>query len=904
MEFDPPIDIGLPVDVQVSLAYRDGVLTECNDAMAQMYGLRRASDLKGVGLDFMLPSADPAARAYVASIIEAGYRAAGVESTERDATGGLRRFANSMSGVIEDGRLIRMSGTQRELTEQTRSRQAARDGEARFRFMADAAPVMIWVSGPDHGLAWANARWTEFTGRSLEQERGAGWFDGVHPDDRARTVERYTAACEAREPFTLEFRLRRHDGEYRWLADSGAPLPAGVEPAGYVGSCVDITERRRHDEAAAYLAAIVASSDDAIIAKDLNGIIQSCNGAAERLFGYTAAEMVGRPVRILIPADRQQEEDVILDRIRRGERIEHFETKRLTRDGRLIDVSLTVSPVRDVSGTIIGVSKIARDVTEQKRAAAEIAAQQQWFQVTLGSIGDAVIACDPAARVTYMNATAEALTGWPLAEAAGRRLSDVFPIVDEKSGQPAADPASLVIESGQAIASANNTLLLARDGTRRPIDDSAAPIRTASGRVVGMVLVFRDVTDRRRTEAERQAASADRERLLESERAARAEAERANRVKDEFVGMVSHELRTPLNAILGWTELMHRVPADAAVVERGIDVISRNTRAQAQLIADLLDISRIVSGKLRLEIQSVDLGDVVHDAVDSVARDAERKGIEIALAVGDDVGSIAGDPGRLQQIVWNLLSNAVKFTPDGGRISVSLARSGPVAEIAVADTGAGIRADVLPHVFDRFHQADRSITRRFGGLGLGLSIVKHLVELHGGSVQAESAGEGHGSVFTLRVPVAERLQPQAPRPAGRAEPADPVRLESLRVLLVDDEPDTLEYLRRLLGNHGAIVMTAPTAREALHAFRRQRPDLLISDIGLPEMDGYDLIRQIRHDEPPGARAMPAIALTAYARAEDRLLALRAGFDAHVAKPAEPAELLATAAGLVQAGQDL
>ena len=895
MEFDPPIDIGLPVDVQVERAYRDGVITECNDAMAQMYGLRRASDLTGVGLDFMLPSADPVSRAYVASIVEAGYRAAGVESTERDVAGGLKHFDNSMSGVIEDGRLLRMSGTQRDVTEQKR-RQAAGDAEARFRAMADASPVMIWVSGPG-GLSWANARWMEFTGRRLEQERGDGWIDGVHPDDRARVVERRAAAREAREPFTQEFRLKRHDGEFRWLADSGAPLPAGAEPAGCVGSCIDITERKRHDEAAAHLAAIVASSDDAIIAKDLDGIIRSCNAAAERLFGYTAPELVGRPVRVLIPADRQQEEDVILGRIRRGDRIEHFETERLTRDGRLIDVSLTVSPVRDASGTIIGVSKIARDITERKRAAAEIAAQQQWFRVTLGSIGDAVIACDPEARVTYLNASAEALTGWPVAEATGRPLREVFQVVDEVSGQPVDDPASQVMETGQAIAAGHDTLLLTRDGTRLPIDDSAAPIRAASGGVAGMVLVFRDVTERRRAEAERLAAAADHGRLLAAERAARAEAERANRVKDEFVAMVSHELRTPLNAILGWTDLMHRVPGDATVIERGLDVISRNTRAQAQLIADLLDMSRIVSGKLRLEIQSVDLRDVVHDAVDAVARDADRKGIGIALAVGDDVGPIAGDAGRFQQILWNLLSNAVKFTPEGGRITVSLARSGPVAEIGVADTGAGIRPDVLPHVFDWFHQGDRTITRRFGGLGLGLSIVKHLVELHGGSVRAESAGEGHGSLFTLRVPVADRLQPQAPRPAGR--PAEPVALESLRVLLVEDEPDTLEYLRRLLGNHGAIVTTAPTAREALDAFRRQRPDLLISDIGLPEMDGYDLIKQIRHDERPGARAMPAIALTAYARAEDRLLALRAGFDAHVAKPAEPAELLAAAAGLIK-----
>jgi CheY-like chemotaxis protein len=290
---------------------------------------------------------------------------------------------------------------------------------------------------------------------------------------------------------------------------------------------------------------------------------------------------------------------------------------------------------------------------------------------------------------------------------------------------------------------------------------------------------------------------------------------------------------------------------------------------------------------------------VLADAIETVEHDAEQKRITLDVTIGDDIGPVAGDPGRLQQVVWNLLSNAVKFTPEGGRVAVSMIQSAQVAEITVADTGTGIRAEVLPHVFDRFHQADTSITRRFGGLGLGLSIVKHLVELHGGSVHAGSTGEGCGSTFTVRVPVAGRLQPQPARSAVPGDSVEPVGLDALRVLLVEDEPDTLEYLRRLLENHGAAVMTALTARDALEHFRRQPPDLLISDIGLPEMDGYDRIQQIRRDGRHSAEAMPAIALTAYARAEDRLRALRAGFNAHLSKPAEPAELLATAAGLAK-----
>ena len=391
----------------------------------------------------------------------------------------------------------------------------------------------------------------------------------------------------------------------------------------------------------------------------------------------------------------------------------------------------------------------------------------------------------------------------------------------------------------------------------------------------------------------------DRERLLESERIARGEAERASRVKDEFVAMVSHELRTPLNAILGWTQLMTSGRHDAVLLGRGLDVISRNTRVQAQLIADLLDISRIVSGRLRIDKQSVDLRALLDDAIEAVESDAAAKGIELSKTVDDMTGPVLGDPARLQQILWNLLSNAIKFTPSGGRIAVSLTHDASAAEISVRDTGVGIRPDVLPHVFDRFHQADRSITRRFGGLGLGLAIVKHLVELHDGTVRAESR-EGEGCDIHDSLSDHARASKSAQRgTTGAAGAHDTVALASLRVLLVEDEPDTLEYLQRLLEDHGGIVFAAQSAAQALQILSRERLEIVISDIGLPDMDGYALIEQIRLNFDHGER-MPAIALTAYARAEDRARALEAGFDAHVAKPAEPAALLALVASLAKA----
>jgi PAS domain S-box-containing protein len=785
--------------------------------------------------------------------------------------------------------------------------------------------------------------------------------------------------------------------------------------------------------AQSYLAAIVESSDDAIIAKDLDGIVQWSNAAAERVFGYAPSELIGRSIRLLIPPDRQHEEDEILARLRRGERIDHYETVRIAKDGRLIDISLTVSPVRDASGAIVGVSKIARDISEQKRAQEALAAQREWLRVTLASIGDGIIASDPQGRVTYMNPIAEMLTGWTNDSAQGKSLADVFHIVNETTRQRVDNPAGLVLRSGQivglanhtvlisrdgteraitdsaspilddrgrtlgvvlafrditeqrraeeAIAEqrewfettlesvgdavmatdvrgqvvfmnpvaehltgwtldqardrpcseifriinedtrrvaenpvsrvlqqgvvvglANHTLLIAKDGTERPIDDSGAPIRNRHGRTVGVVLVFRDVSERRRVDVERDAAAIERERLLAAERMARAEAERANRLKDDFVAMVSHELRTPLNAILGWTDLMLKKPDDPVMAARGLETIARNTRLQAQLVADQLDISRIVSGKLSLELQGVHLASVVEAAIETVEPAAVKKGVTIEKDLDASIEPIAADPARLQQVLWNLLSNALKFTPQGGTIRVNLRRKGPDAEIVVADNGAGIAPEFLPHVFDRFQQADASRARRFGGLGLGLSIAKNLVQLHGGSVLAESDGLGHGATFTVTLPVAPApdLREEALRSAASREVIpEEVSLKGLRILVVEDDADGADFVRRSLESYGAAVRVTTSAPEALESFRTDRPDILVSDIGLPEMDGYQLLERLRQQDSTDGAAIPAIALTAFAGTDDRRRALRAGYQAHLAKPVDSGDLLATVASFAE-----
>jgi PAS domain S-box-containing protein len=792
----------------------------------------------------------------------------------------------------------------------------------------------------------------------------------------------------------------------------------------------DITGRKRASEREAYLAAIISSSADAIISKDLNGTITSCNEGAERIFGYTSQELIGRPIHVIIPAERYPEEDMILSKVRSGERIEHMETVRIAKDGRKVDISLSVSPILDDAGTVIGIAKVARDITEQKRMAEELAEQQEYFRVTLSSIGDGVIASDDEGRVTFMNAPAETLTGWFAGEAIGLPLGEVFRIINEKTRQPVDNPADLVMRSGHIVGLANHTVLVHRDGSERPIADSAAPIRDAAGRpagavlvfrdvteerraedaiaeqrewfettlesigdaviatdvqgrvafmnpiaehltgwgldqargrnctevfriineesrravespvsrvlaegvivglanhttliaadgaehpiddsgapirnragrIVGVVLVFRDIGDRRRIEMERRDVAAERERLLNAERAARADAERASRVKDEFVATVSHELRTPLNAILGWTQLMLQSATDQDVIARGLDVISRNTRLQAQLVSDLLDVSRIVSGKLRLTIEKVDLVSLVRNVIETVQQAADSKHISIDGELGAAALTIAGDPARLQQIIWNLLWNAIKFTPEDGRVLVRVRCSGANAEIAITDTGVGIRPDVLPHIFDRFSQANLMSGQGAGGLGLGLSIVKHLVDLHGGTVRAESPGEGQGATFTVVLPAGVLPEPEAAVAAARRSQRRDDTLRGLRVLVVEDEVDTRDFLGRFLAAHGAQVLIAGTATDALAQLPDSGADLLISDIGLPEVDGYELLRRIRQTDAGSGGGIPAIALTAYARAEDRARAFRVGYQAHLAKPIEPDDLIAAIAGIAQ-----
>jgi PAS domain S-box-containing protein len=704
------------------------------------------------------------------------------------------------------------------------------------------------------------------------------------------------------------------------------------------------------ESAAYWLSAVIESADDAIISKTLDSIITSWNAGAQRIFGYTPDEIIGKPVTILIPADHINEEPEILARIKAGERIDHYETVRVRKDGQLVEISLTVSPIKDADGKIIGASKVARDITDQKRTEKSLHEHIEIIE-TVNRLGQTLASeldlhklvqavtdaateiCDARFGAFFYNLLDDegesymlyALSGVPteaFAHFPMPRNTDIFASTFKGEGTVCLDDVKKDPRYGK------NSPYYGMPTGHLPVTSYlAVPVISRSGEVYGGLFfghpeegIFTDRAARIIEGLAAQAAIAmDNARLFESAQKARGEAERAavenerlyqqaqesSQLKEEFLATVSHELRNPLNAILGWSRMLRAGQVSEASIPKALDTIERNAQAQAQLIDDLLDVSRIMTGKLRMDVRPADPNLFIDAAMEAVKPAAEAKGIRLQRILDTGMISVPGDPIRLQQVIWNLLSNAIKFTTRGGHVQVRLERVNSHVEIIVSDTGQGIEPEFLPHVFDRFRQADQRTTRQHGGLGLGLAIAKNLVELHGGEVQAASPGAGQGATFTVRLPVVPVYQMDMD--SGRVHPAardllPPTgcadRLDGTTILVVDDEPDTRELLKAGLKNCGAEVAVVGSAAEAFATLQNQIPDIIISDIGMPDVDGYELIRELRSMPGNQAGRVPAIALTAYARVEDRLRALRSGYQMHVPKPVELAELVAVVHSLI------
>jgi PAS domain S-box-containing protein len=756
---------------------------------------------------------------------------------------------------------------------------------------------------------------------------GFGLVAAIRADEHSRSLPVILLSARAGEEARIEG-LNAGADEYLVKPFSARELLACVASQLALSRMRGETENARR-----YLAAIVDSADDAILSKDLNGVIQSANTSAERLFGYTADELVGRPVRMLIPPERQSEEDDILKRLRKGERVEHFETVRMTKDGRRLDVALTISPVRDDAGLIIGASKIVRDITALKQSEAErmrLLQETAAVTETLNNVG-AIVASD-LDRANVVQAVTDAATELTTAE-----FGAFFYNVENEHGEsytlytisgapmeafskfpmPRNTEVFEPTFKGTAVVRSPDITTDPRYGHNAPHHGMpkghlpvrsylAVPVKGRSGDVIGGLFFGHSRTDRFTEQHERLAVGVASWASVALENARMyMSVQEASRIKDDFLASLSHELRTPLNAILGYARMLRSGIVAPDKRDRAIETIERNATSLTQIVEDVLDISRIVSGKIRLNVQPVDFPEIVQSAADAIMPAADAKGVRIETILDPRAAPVSGDPDRLQQVLWNLLSNAVKFTNRGGKVQVRLERVNSHVEAAVSDTGIGIAPEFLPHVFERFRQADAGITRERGGLGLGLSIARQLTEMHGGTIDVSSGGLNQGATFRLRIPLmivhpvrddVSRVHPRSNAGTQRRVVAD---LGGVSVLAVDDEPDALALVSEVLQAAGARVSTAASVAEALKILDGDAPDVVVADLGMPQVDGFQFIDRLRRHPSSRVRNVPAAALTAYARSEDRMKALRAGFQIHLAKPIDPAELVTTIAALAK-----
>ena len=597
-------------------------------------------------------------------------------------------------------------------------------------------------------------------------------------------------------------------------------------------------------------AAIVESSADAVVATTLDGVITSWDRAAETLFGYSSAEAIHQPIALIVPVERRAQEAAVLHQIGRGASIDHFETVCLTKDGRPIDVSLAVSPIRLPTGEITGAAKVIRNISDRLRA--EEARGR--LAAIVDSSDDAIVSKTLDGIVTSWNRGAERLFGYSAAEAIGQSILLIVP-ADRHSEE--ADVLRR-IRGGQSV-DHFETVRRRKDGTLIEISLTVSPVRDSLGRIIGASKTARDITDQKRVQREIAA------RLLESQR--------VNRAKDEFLAMLGHELRNPLGAISSAVRLLDQFKGPNEAIGRACDVILRQSAHLGRLVDDLLDVGRVVTGKILLDRAAVDLAEVARRTVGTFT--AAGKTQAHRLSVETVPVWVYADSVRFEQVIANLLTNALKYTPVGGAIRVTVGPEGAHAHLQVEDTGIGIAPGLLPHIFDLFVQGERGLDRAQGGLGIGLTLVQRLVELHDGAVEAHSAGPGHGSRFTVRLAAVP-----APTSAASAKPTSTIATPR-RVLVIEDNEDSRDMLRQLLENAGHEVHDAGDGPQGVDAALRLEPDVALIDVGLPELDGYEVARRIRSGT---RRDMLLVALTGYGLAEDRERALAAGFDLHLVKP--------------------
>jgi PAS domain S-box-containing protein len=926
-------------DYAIFMLDPDGHVRSWNPGAERIKGYS-ADEVVGKHFSLFFPAEEVEARESANALLARALRDGRVETSGfRVRKDGSRFWANVVISALRDG-----TGAHLGFAKVTRDLT-----DAAYRSFVEASNAIVWTAAADGSPNADSPSWRAFTGQTREEWLGRRGWDPVHVDDRVPLAAAWERAKSTGTPFEAEFRLRRHDGVDVWMSARAVPFfdsQGGVRE--WFGVSVDISARKtaelereaalelernarlQAERAGAIWTTTLGSIGDAVIATDVSGCITFMNLVAENLTRWQLAEARGKPLaevfRIVNEETRQPVESPVEKVLQHGAIVglaNH--TVLVRRDGSDLPIDDSAAPIRDASGELFGVVMVFRDVTEQKRAAVRrdflanagdalmaspdyreslativklaVPHLADWCAVDVSEPGEAgtrqlgVAHVDPD-RVTFAREVGRryppdpaAKTGVPNVIRTGR--SELYPeIPRELLEQSAVDAEHLRLLRELDLRSA---MIVPLRGRER-VFGAITFIYAESGRRYSQqdLELAEELARRASLVIERRKLEEEREVLLAREREARAQAELASRAKDEFLAIVSHELRNPLSAILGWTRLLtqRQLPPEVA---KPLATIERNARALARLIEDVLDVSRIISGKLRLDLAEASIVHAVTDAAETVRPMAEAKNIELTTAVEPNI-SVQADQVRLQQIIGNLLSNAVKFTPARGRVSLEAKLVGARLQISVTDNGSGIDPKLLSAIFEPFRQEDASTTRRHGGLGLGLAIVARLAEAHGGSVRAESAGRGTGATFTVELPARSSSEP--PPSTGRPAPIhSPRSLLGRRVLVVDDEPDVLEVLRATFVGAGAVVETANSAETALRRFAESRPDVIVSDIGMPDVDGYMFIQRVRRLGPAGTPPVPAVALTAYVRREDVERALAAGFQAHVAKPVDPVEVL-------------
>ena len=927
-----------------------------NPAAEKIFGYT-AEELTGKPLTLLMPEyLRHVHRAGMRRYIETGRRHISWEAVELP---GLHKSGReiplelSFGEFLENGRHT-FTGIVRDITERKRAQEALQEGEERFRALVDASAQIVWTTDAEGAVVEDSPSWRAFTGQTYEQWEGWGWLDAFHPEDRERVAALWRKAVEEKTPLNTEYRIHHVSGEWRWTAVRAVPLlaPDG-SIRGWVGMNTDITEAKRAEEARREAAErfrfLAESMPQKIFTARPNGDVDYFNRQWTEFTGLSFEEIRDWGwTQFIHPDDVEENVRRWRHSVETGEPFQ-FEHRFRRADGVYRWHLSRAHAMRDAEGRVLMWIGSNTEIDDVKRTEAALREQTEVVE-TINRVGQTLSAELDLHKV--VQAVTDAAT-----ELTGARFGSFFyNVINEQggsymlytlSGVPAEAFAHFPMPRatdlfgptfrGEGVVRIDDVKLDPRYGKNSPYYGMpeghlpvtsylAVPVISRSGEVLGGLFfghteagVFTERDERIVTGLAAQAAVAmDNARLFELVQRERAqaeavaqenarlyeEAERANRLKDEFLATVSHELRTPLTAIIGWSAMLRTNKLDASTSASALETIERNAKAQSQLIEDLMDVSRIITGKLRLDVQAVELAPVVEAAIVSLRPAADARGIKLRAVLDPHAGPVSGDPTRLQQVAWNLLSNAIKFTPKGGRVEVRLERIDSHVELVVSDTGQGIKPEFLPYVFDRFRQADGTTTRAHGGLGLGLAIVRHLVELHGGTVRVGSRGDGHGATFTVVLPLRvinrelssdeERGHPKA----VSGEPHEcPPELDGLSVLVVDDEPDARLMLKMMLEQCGAEVKVVASAREAIEEIERLRPDVLVSDIGMPEEDGYSLMRRVRALPAGRGGQIPAAALTAYAGADDRKRALLAGFQAHIPKPVDPTELVAAVASL-------